>query len=184
MTEDPRHTHRDNGPASSSLDRHDPPSNCTATTRLGRPCLANPRVGRPYCIAHDPEFRARFLEGSREGGLASGHARNAAANLEVDGLDLTNRGGLQALIDVVLRLELTGQLSVRRSRSIGRLLALAVRNVDSPEPRLSQWALGLGLASPGAPDLDALALALHRAADDPDSTESLFDGGPDLPPPR
>ena len=108
------------------------PTGCRAATTLGNPCRAPARRSRPYCVAHDPEFREQHLAHTRLGGVNSGRVRRSAADLEIDSVDLQNRAAIQALIDSVIRLQLTGHLPASRARSLERLIALAVRNFDTP----------------------------------------------------
>jgi hypothetical protein len=103
---------------------------CQATAASGQPCRATPRAETGFCIYHDPEYAEQQRENVRAGGLASGIARQPLPLADPETLDLSDRTGVQAVIDAVLRLELCGKIPPTRSRVIVRLLSLAVRNFD------------------------------------------------------
>lgn len=52
--------------------------------------------------------------------------------IRLDQFDLSDRAAVQALVDTVIRLELTGRLSDARGRRLIRLLSIAIRNFDPP----------------------------------------------------
>ena len=103
---------------------------CRALTRAGQPCRATPRAGTGLCIFHDPVYAGQHRLNSREGGVASGVARQPLPLDDPEILNFADRTGIQAAIDGVLRLELCGKIPPSRSRAVVRLLSLAVNNFD------------------------------------------------------
>lgn len=109
------------------------PPRCHATSRrTGQPCLFPARHEQPFCINHDPEYKAHQRQNATKGGLASARSR-AAVDVENLCLWIGDRAGVQAALDTVIRLELLGRISPTRSRNILRALAIAARNF--PDPR-------------------------------------------------
>jgi hypothetical protein len=120
--------HHDPSPAS----EEDPagfhlPTPCSATRNDGQPCGFAARRDSGLCINHDPAYakqqRANVLKGSSH----SRQARKQAAMLS-PGIDLFSATGIQAALDLVVRLELSGAVSSSRSRNLIRALSLASRN--------------------------------------------------------
>lgn len=114
---------------------------CSATTRSGNPCRFVARRESGLCINHDPAYAARQRENTLTGARASLDKRHeiAAQRAEVehrllapDPISLDDRAGVQAVVEAVLRLEITGGLSTTRARNAIRLLSIAVRNFDRP----------------------------------------------------
>jgi len=105
---------------------------CTATTKTGEPCRARPLVDSSFCVYHDPDYAEQHRQNSQAGGVASGVARQPLPLADPGALDLSDRAGVQAVIDFVLRLELCGKMPPSRSRPIVRLLGFAYRNFDRP----------------------------------------------------
>lgn len=138
---------------------------CAAQTRLGNPCMASKRKGRPYCISHDPEFRRQHLINCQQGGINARRRREGiAALLDVDVVDLRTRRDIQALIDAVLRLELSGRVPATRTRTIARLISLAVRNFDGI-PRANRLDGEVAMHDPGYYDTrNALDLEIEDIA--------------------
>lgn len=92
-------------------------------------CHFPARRTRSWCINHDPTYAEQQRENSRRAARASVAARQPV-DLEAFALNLSNRAGIQAAIDLVIRLELYGKISPARSRNILRALSVAVRNFD------------------------------------------------------
>ncbi len=115
----------------SNESRTGPYVGCQAKTRRGTDCHAFRRDQRPFCVAHDPEYRDTLMENVHRAGRASVEARkpHALAFSELHHFDLSSRHTLQVAIDAFTRLELTGALPANRSRTIARLLSLALRNL-------------------------------------------------------
>jgi hypothetical protein len=103
------------------------PTPCSATRNDGEPCGFAARRQSGLCINHDPDYakqqRANVLKGSSH----SRQARQQAAMLS-PGIDLFSATGIQAALDLVVRLELAGAISSSRSRNLIRALSLASRN--------------------------------------------------------
>jgi hypothetical protein len=117
---------------------------CTATTILGQPCRAfarrpprnsEPGTQRSLCIYHDPSFAEDLRTNGEKGGRAyvKSHFGPPDPLDEIMSLplDLSTRGSVQAAIDGILRMHLSGQISPRRSGPILQLLNLAMRNVTA-----------------------------------------------------
>jgi hypothetical protein len=97
----------------------------------GDPCRFPARREHIYCINHDPAYREQRREQSRRAGLASAASRATTPGIEHLTLYLGDRAGVQAVIDLVIRLELLGQISAVRSRNILRACAIALRNLST-----------------------------------------------------
>jgi hypothetical protein len=102
---------------------------CHALARDQTPCSFPSRAYRPYCINHDPVYYEQQRENARRAGIASGFSRSPV-DLEAILLYLGDRAGIQAAIDLVVRLELSAKISPARSRNILRALSIASRNFD------------------------------------------------------
>ncbi len=83
-------------------------------------------------MSHDPAYAEQQRDNVRNGGFASGRARGPFLD-DASDFTLSDRASIQAAIDAVLRLELTGKIPSSRSRVVVRLLSLAVRNFDRPK---------------------------------------------------
>ena len=104
---------------------------CSGTRKDGQPCGFAARRETGLCINHDPSYIERQRE-NRERGLRNSANNRRAMPIRLDEFDLSERASVQALVDAVMRLELTGRLSDARSRRLIRLLSIAVRNFDPP----------------------------------------------------
>jgi hypothetical protein len=104
---------------------------CTALTKDGTPCRVASRHGASHCLNHDPGYHEEQRANAAAAGRASGAARRQLEPVDLGFVNLTNRTGIQALLDALLRLELLGKLPSARSRMVVRLLSLAIRNFDT-----------------------------------------------------
>ena len=108
-----------------------PPDPCSATTRAGTPCQFAARRASGLCINHDPAYKEQQRANSARGVAASLASRRAQHHqISLDEFRLTNRESIQATLDAVVRLELTGRIPVTRSRNLIRLLGIASRNFN------------------------------------------------------
>lgn len=105
------------------------PTPCSAKTNAGHPCRFAARKDTGLCINHDPSYKDQQLRNVREGARRSLESRRPLP-VPLPGLHLTSRGSIQALLDLVVRLELTGQLPEARARHLLRALSIATRNLD------------------------------------------------------
>jgi hypothetical protein len=103
---------------------------CAGTTRSGTHCNFAARRATGLCINHDPAYRARQDEHRRHGARTSVESRRQPP-IAWDELDFSNRTGVQAALETVVRLDLEGRLSSARTRTLVRSLALAARNFDA-----------------------------------------------------
>ena len=98
---------------------------CTGTTRSGQPCRMTPRRGVPYCINHEPGANTSAIA-SRAGSAR----RGPSAHLMEAVLSLTDRASIQAVLDAVVRLTLSGRISEDRARIVLRACTIATHNFD------------------------------------------------------
>jgi hypothetical protein len=109
---------------------------CSALTRAGIPCRFPPRIGTSYCINHDPSSDPR--EAAIRAGFASGRARRSPAEHLLDAaFSLSDRAGVQALIDATLRLVIARRIPPATVDQVFRGCALAIRNFDATAETLT-----------------------------------------------
>ena len=112
---------------------------CSASTRDNIPCRFPARRNTTLCINHDPTYTAQQSLNSRTGTAAASHSRRLLAAqrsdtavFNLDTMPLADRASIQALLDAVIRLELSGRIPGARTRNLLRALSIAVRNFDTP----------------------------------------------------
>ena len=110
------------------------PPTCTATLSAGYRCRFAARRETGLCINHDPAYRAQQIANRTKGLERAAEARERRSHSPISTLDtdLTDRTAVQALLDTVIRLELTGRIPLARSRNLLRALSIATRNFDPP----------------------------------------------------
>ncbi len=102
---------------------------CSATTRRGAPCGFAPRRGTNRCINHEDGAPTR--EASAKAASASVAARRYPSEwLGETALSLRDRASIQAVLDALVRLQLSGRISIARSAIILRACSIATRNFD------------------------------------------------------
>src|SRR5215203_3242503 len=80
---------------------------CTAMTNAGKPCSAQARAGRSYCLWHDPEAEAERRQNAAKGGKSRSNLSRLKRSLPTESLDF---GDVQGVLGVVLRDLLAGKL--------------------------------------------------------------------------
>ena len=110
------------------------PTNCTASLTAGGRCRFAARRETGLCINHDPAYRAQQVAYRTKGleRAAAARERRSQSPIYTLNTDLTDRTAVQALLDTVIRLELTGRIPLARSRNVIRAIAIATRNFDPP----------------------------------------------------
>ena len=104
---------------------------CLGLTEQGFPCRVRPRNGADYCVNHDPVYRDQQAENRALGNRRSAEVRAARASaFAAVPVDLTDRAGIQAALDTVMRLNFTGRITEGRSRLLLKAISLAVHNFD------------------------------------------------------
>ncbi len=106
---------------------------CSGTTRKGFPCRFPPRVGTNFCINHDPG--ADLREAAVRARAAA--RRSPAEHLLDAAFSLSDRAGVQALIDATLRLAIARRIPATTVAQIFRGCALAIRNFDATAETLT-----------------------------------------------
>ena len=107
------------------------PRRCPAITRAGTPCKAPPLNDADHCLFHSPATAEAQHDSRRQGGIASGVSRRSGpADISPEAISLSGRPAIQALLDAIVRLELTGRLAPTRTRNLLRALSLAIRNLE------------------------------------------------------
>ncbi len=120
-------------------------SACAATTRKGRPCRFPARRDTSYCINHEPG--ANPSDAARRAAGAAILARHPSSNYLIDTvLSFTDRASIQAVLDALVRLVISGRISNSRARIILRACSVATRNFDpaldtltGPRPQQHEW---------------------------------------------
>ncbi|HML97134.1 MAG TPA: hypothetical protein PKD75_01510 [Tepidiformaceae bacterium] len=109
---------------------------CRGITRAGIPCRFPPLKGASYCINHDPSADPR--QAAARAGLASGRARRSPAEHLLDAaFSLSDRAGVQALLDATLRLAIARRIPTTTVDQVFRGCALAIRNFDAATETLT-----------------------------------------------
>jgi hypothetical protein len=103
------------------------PTPCSGTRADGQPCRFAARRASGLCINHDPAYASRQRQNARKGSAYSRETRRREAALPA-GVDLYSAVGIQAALDLVVRLELAGAITSNRSRNVIRALSIASRN--------------------------------------------------------
>lgn len=100
---------------------------CSAQRKKsGEPCRAwATRTG--YCVYHDPDYAETLREMQSRGGSRSPRKILVGDAKRLD-VDITDPGGIQALIGHGLRLHLLGALTSRQTSQLTRFLTLLVTN--------------------------------------------------------
>ena len=143
------------------------PIHCRAERADGRPCQALPVFPSRFCMPHDPAYAEQRHENAVAGGRASGVARRGGPLSSVE-LDFSERVGIQAAIETIVALELTGRISPARSRNVLRALSIARANFDrSNNRRLDHDRARMATARAGLQRNLAQALDEAREADTP-----------------
>lgn len=142
------------------------PTLCSGVTRAGAPCKFSARQASGLCINHDPGYAEQQRRNTEKGVSASVRSRRAqAALIDYEDFNLLTPARVQAFLDTVTRLELTGRLSPARARNLIRIGQLAVRNVNRT------W---IGKNDVRAYELNRIGLDIHlerlcREADERDA---------------
>jgi hypothetical protein len=109
---------------------------CAATTKEGRPCSAQARPGRPYCLWHDPEAEAQRSNLAR-----------LKRSLPTEQLGF---GDVQGVLGAVLRDLLAGKLDppvANAAANVARAFA-AIAQAGELEARLRELEVRAGLREP------------------------------------
>jgi hypothetical protein len=80
---------------------------CTATTKNDKPCSAQARPGRPYCLWHDPEAEVERRQNAAKGGKSRSNLSRLKRSLPTETLDFDD---VQGVLGAVLRDLLAGKL--------------------------------------------------------------------------
>lgn len=105
---------------------------CGATTAAGNLCRAWARPSSGLCIYHDPAYAQALRESGARGG-------SHIPQLSVAEVSLRDPIGLQAMAEVVLRMQLAGAIPYRQMDRILRTLQFAQANL----PQLRRPSLSL-----------------------------------------
>ena len=101
---------------------------CIALTAKGSPCRFKTAPDAPYCPNHDPRNQAALSLQNRAN--ARRLRPGPSSRLLDTSFALTDRLSIAAVMDVVLRLQLSGRISDARARTILRYCQVAARNFD------------------------------------------------------
>ncbi|MGE0600863.1 MAG: hypothetical protein AB7J35_04095 [Dehalococcoidia bacterium] len=147
--------------------------NCQATTRHGKRCRVAPRRGETLCLNHRPGANP-------EAAIATARAsRKASPAIELlnSVIALNDRTSIQAVLDEVIRLALSGRIDYKRARIVLQACAIAVRNFDpapitlsGPKPQQHDWQSYFGRVKAALLTIDPL-LAANEPADDEDPAD-------------
>ena len=100
---------------------------CRQLNKEGKPCGAYPLKGGDLCLYHEADAVTNLREAQSRGGHAN--ARRPIMDLETLALDLHHRLDLQAILEAVLRAQLSGAIPARRCAQVLRNLGIAERNL-------------------------------------------------------
>ncbi|WP_343393278.1 hypothetical protein, partial [Candidatus Amarobacter glycogenicus] len=105
------------------------PKKCRGTNKQGGPCGAYPLRAGDLCLYHEADAVTNLRDAQSRGG--QGNARRPIMDLETLALDLHHRLDLQAMLETILRAQLSGALPARRGAQLLRNLGIAERNLSS-----------------------------------------------------
>ncbi len=111
---------------------------CNATKKNGSPCGFHIAKGETVCINHkNPEtVRRAAVRASRAAAIA--RQRNSASLIDA-AFSLHDRASIQATIEGLLRLHLSGALSAETTRQAVSICRLALVNFDRPKETIGGW---------------------------------------------
>ena len=108
---------------------------CQATTKEGRPCSAQPRPGRQFCLWHDPEADGVRRENARKGGQSRSNLSRLKRALPTELLTFND---VQGVLGAVLRDLLAGTVDppvANAAANVARAFA-AIAQAGEMEERL------------------------------------------------
>jgi hypothetical protein len=120
---------------------------CQATTKERKPCSAQARAGRPYCLWHDPEADAERRALSRKGGQSRSNLARLKRSLPTEPLAFSD---VQGVLGAVLRDLLAGTLDppvANAAANVARAFA-AIAQAGEMEERLHELEARAGLREP------------------------------------
>jgi hypothetical protein len=120
-------------------------SDCLASTRKGKPCRFPARRNASYCINHEPNANTTAAATHAATALSVAR-RKPSAHLIDTVLSFTDRASIQAVLDTLVRLVISGRISNERARIILRACSVAAHNFDpaldtltGPVPQQHEW---------------------------------------------
>lgn len=108
---------------------------CHALTRKGLPCRFPARKGTGFCINHEPGADTR--NAAARASAAAAARRIPAEHLLDAAFSLSDRAGVQALLDATLRLAIARRIPATTVDQVFRGCALAIRNFDAAPETLT-----------------------------------------------
>ncbi len=120
---------------------------CQATTKEDKPCSAQARAGRPYCLWHDPEAETQRRENARKGGQSRSNLARLKRSLPTEPLAFSD---VQGVLGAVLRDLLAGTLDppvANAAANVARAFA-AIAQAGEMEERLRELEARAGLREP------------------------------------
>jgi hypothetical protein len=120
---------------------------CTATTKSGKPCSAQARPGRTYCLWHDPEAESERRQYAAKGGQSRSNLSRLKRSLPTEPLAFRD---VQGVLGAVLRDLLAGTLDppvANAAANVARAFA-AIAQAGEMEERLRELEARAGLREP------------------------------------
>ena len=120
---------------------------CTATTKAGKPCSAQARPGRPFCLWHDPAAEQERRHNAQRGGAARSSIARLKRGLPMELLSISD---VQGVLGAVLRDLLDGKLDppvANSAAGVARAFA-ALATAGDLEERLRRLEEKAGLKEP------------------------------------
>src|SRR5215207_4298365 len=117
---------------------------CQATTKEAKPCSAQARAGRPYCLWHDPEAETQRRENARKGGQSRSNLARLKRSLPTEPLTFSD---VQGILGAVLRDLLAGKLDppvANAAANVARAFA-AIAQAGEIEARVRELEQQAGL---------------------------------------
>ena len=118
---------------------------CLAFTRNGRACGFRVAPNASYCINHEPSANPSAAASHAAAALAVAR-RKPSAHLLDTVLSFTDRASIQAVLDTLVRLVISGRISNERARIVLRACSVAAHNFDAaldtltgPVPQKHEW---------------------------------------------
>ena len=134
---------------------------CIALTRRGTSCRMRPMRDSDYCVSHDPRVDANAA--SERAWKVSAAARRKPAQLLEAVLTLSSRVGIQAFLDIIIRLHFAGHLTDAQAKVALRAASIASHNFDraqvtllGPQPQIHEWGSYIDTVQDGLSSIEAV----------------------------
>ena len=111
---------------------------CVALNRRGDPCRYRTPPDAVYCPSHDPANTQNFVKTNSANARRPRPSRTTPSHALIESaFSLSDRRSIQAVLDTVIRLQLSARIPDETARIILRACSIATRNFDTTRDTLS-----------------------------------------------